>query len=682
MFVSRIFAAHDNGMKIINAWASRFPLTVKAYDHNATSRRQRALNSGVWLLVTFLLSTWACVMVSLDLCNQAYGRGEYAEAERCFVERGKSIPKPPGVEEGLSKTRTAWSQQLLKEADQIPSTDLENKLAKIKKAAELTPDNSLVLQKVKELETQANNIRAEAAKIRTLSDDGDYLSAQAILNRIRGYKLAEVKDSTEFLNNSVKANDLASRLDLSSANLFSAYYELMKAHDVKLLGRKVKGLLADKLAMVRPRLIEALSSKIEAEGESGSQKLSTKLARFYRDSLASSSEGFQPIEVAAGRIGADSISVTFYSKSLKFPIDRLRENLEPTAISKMFKFVFLQPKPAKESLVGVEFAIVLRDPQEKPTERRDKPQTKHSEYISSSKQVPNPQYQIAQSNYNAAVLENNRVQIRCKNPTLGELIVCIPMMGSAKSKLDQASSVLQSTPQYNEEVTKTAYQYREYDVTAQSKFQLSYQIIDFNKKIEHPWKKFEWTGEQKWKERENVHPKDTNGLQNTQRDGALVQQFTSAFKNEVYAKVSQKLLEEVLSVLNFQFAESRKFGDVGGALETAILYTAALSSSGEKPKSDDQVRAFVTANFLSIQLPSVEWWKNRPSVDPEKIFVLDPDKRISLEAMEDMLKNYVAPRRVATLAEEQGISFELTDEVKSRLRKAGNDELVKRLEAL
>src|SRR5262245_10554522 len=49
-------------------------------------------------------------------------------------------------------------------------------------------------------------------------------------------------------------------------------------------------------------------------------------------------------------------------------------------------------------------------------------------------------------------------------------------------------------------------------------------------------------------------------------------------------------------------------------------------------------------------------------------------KPLTVEEIEYLLREGVTVRRVATLVEEQGVSFEVTESIKERLRKAGADE--------
>jgi hypothetical protein len=93
---------------------------------------------------------------------------------------------------------------------------------------------------------------------------------------------------------------------------------------------------------------------------------------------------------------------------------------------------------------------------------------------------------------------------------------------------------------------------------------------------------------------------------------------------------------------------------------------------------DSEVADFVVRNLLKTQLTTKPNTRS-PITPPGPV----EDKRLSLKEVEDLLRNHVAPPRVATLAEEKGIQFEVTDDVKIRLRRAGADnDLIERLTRL
>jgi len=285
--------------------------------------------------VTFLLVIGGCAVKSWGpfvAGQMAHQKGDYPTAVRHLEEALRVEPTSTIIQNTLNEVKNSWALEILRESDQIPSTDLNNKLPKVKKAAELAPKNPLVSQKLKELETLANNVRTKAAKLIALVDDGNYPEAQSILNDIEKYNLSEIEYSQKLLENSVDAHEKTTKLELKQPILLSSYRELSGRelsgiHKREPLGKKAKGLVAKKLEEARSQLIEGLLSKIESGKTLPTPKLSQKLAQFYKDALSASSGELPSIDAAIGRLDISPVPIGVYSKTPGTIIKRVRPAL-------------------------------------------------------------------------------------------------------------------------------------------------------------------------------------------------------------------------------------------------------------------------------------------------------------------------------------------------------------------
>jgi len=728
--------------------------------------------------VTFLMVIGGCATEAWGpyLAGQsAHQKGDYPTAVRHLEEALRAEPTSTIIQNTLKQAKSSWAVEILKESDQIPSIDLNNKLPKVKRAVELAPENPLVIQKLKEVETLANNVRSQAAKLIALADDGNYPEAQSILDDIEKYNLSEIEYSQKLLENSVDAHEKTTKLELKQPILLSSYRELFRIHKREPLGERAKGLVAKKLEEAQSQLIEGLLSKIESGKTLPTPKLSQRLAQFYKDALSASSGELPSIEAAIGRLDISPVTIGVYSKTLDTIIKRVQPALQGIDTGKEITVVFLPTKPSKDDLNKLGIILILDKVDEKIVEEgRDNPQTKTSEYIASYQRVKTPQYDSVQADYQAALAKYKQAKLRSQAgtpaATLGGLLAGALIHGAtaaaARQKLDQATKLLQSTPQYTEEPIKSSYEYQEYDLSLQAKFGLSYQLLDVKRRIKHDPQKFEWVKEELWEELHNVHPEDAAGLQNSKRGPRLREKFSTDFKNEADTNLSQALLEKILSALRYRFKDSVEIGDMDEALEESIQYIAALYP--EKNRSDKEINEFIRANLLSAQLavgqrsevterrldlsriliphpdtipPALTISRptkrsnvmtksvlvsgsvsdnrkvasvtvnGRPAKVTKRKFTLDsfplrlgdnyiivkakdeegneatrkvvvtrfvgPGKNpLSLEDVENLLKNFVLPKRVATLIEKRGIKFEVTEDAKSRLVRAGANPLV------
>ena len=643
-------------------------------------------------LAVYLLMIGGCATASWQpfIAGQmAHQRGDYPTAIKYLEEALKAEPNSTIIQSTLNQVKNALGRDVLKDFDQIPSTDLKNRLAKVKKAAEIVPDSPFVAEKAKEIETSVAGVRSQVAKVIALTDDGHYAEAQSALDEIKKYNLDEVEYCQKLLKNSVEANDRAAKLGVKQPGLFNSYHALSQIQKSDPLGKNAKNLIAEKLAQAKPRLMDGLLAKIEAGKTPDIPKLSFRLAQLYKDALSDNSGDFPLLEAAASRLTIEPLALAIYLKTPGIPMVRIRAALEGViAAKKTFNLVFLPGKPSTEDLNKLGFILVLGERNEEVVERgRENPVNRTSEYVSSYQTVANPQYQSAQANYQTALARYNQARLQSQSDpaaTLGK-VIADALFGTpetaAKQKLDEATKLLQSTPEYIEESTKSSYQYQEYDISLQAKFELNYQLIDVKRKVEHQPQKFEWTKEERWQELRNVHPKDVAGLQETKKNPSFRDNFATDFKREADTNLAQALREKILSALGYRFKDAFGIGDMEEALEESVLYAAALYSI--KDQSDKEIIDFIAANLLSTQLPTGERDKiDGRSLDLSRTLVQQYGKRaLSLEDIEGLLKNFVSSKRVTDLIEERGIRFEATDQAKARLMKAGADrQLIQTLE--
>jgi len=587
--------------------------------------------------VTFLLVIGGCAVKSWGpfvAGQMAHQKGDYPTAVRHLEEALRVEPTSTIIQNTLNEVKNSWALEILRESDQIPSTDLNNKLPKVKKAAELAPKNPLVSQKLKELETLANNVRTKAAKLIALVDDGNYPEAQSILNDIEKYNLSEIEYSQKLLENSVDAHEKTTKLELKQPILLSSYRELSGIHKREPLGKKAKGLVAKKLEEARSQLIEGLLSKIESGKTLPTPKLSQKLAQFYKDALSASSGELPSIDAAIGRLDISPVPIGVYSKTPGTIIKRVRPALMGIDAGKeIINLVFLPTKPSKDDLNKLGLILILDKLYDKIVEKgRDNPQTKTSEYISSYQKVKNPQYDSVQADYQAALAKYNQTKLQSQagtpTATLGGLLVGALIRGAAeavsKQKLDHTTKLLQSTPQFTEEPIESSYEYQEYNLSLYGVFKVGYQLVDVKKRVKHDSEKFEWVKEKRWRERQNVHPEDIAGLQNSRRGPRFREKFSASFKKEADTNLSEVLLEKILSALRHRFEDSVEMGDMEEALEESIRYTAALYP--QKKESDKEINDFIRANLLIAQLATGERHKVTDSpLDLSHIVVPHPD---------------------------------------------------------
>jgi len=321
--------------------------------------------------VTFLMVIGGCATEAWGpyLAGQAaHQKGDYLTAVRHLEEALRAEPTSTIIQNTLKQAKSSWAVEILRESDQIPSTDLNNKLPKVKKAAELAPKNPLVSQKLKELETLANSVRAKAAKLTALVDDGNYPEAQSILDDIEKYNLSEIEYSQKLLENSVDAHEKTTKLELKQPILLSSYRELSRIHKREPLGERAKGLVAKKLEEAQSQLIEGLLSKIESGKTLPTPKLSQRLAQFYKDALSASSGELPSIEAAIGRLDISPVTIGVYSKTPGIIIKRVQPALQGIDTGKEITVVFLPTKPSKDDLNKLGIILILDKVDEKIVE--------------------------------------------------------------------------------------------------------------------------------------------------------------------------------------------------------------------------------------------------------------------------------------------------------------------------
>lgn len=630
-----------------------------------------------------LLAVGGCAteaMMAFFEGQAAHQRGDYPTAVKRLEQALKVEPDSTIIKSTLSQVKTAWALETLKDFDKIPPSDLNQRLQRVKKAAEMAPEDPSVQETLKQTQALTDDVRARAAKVIALADDGNYAGAQAILGEIQKYNLPEVEHCGMLLRNSVDAHDKATKSEVKQVTLFTTFVELSKTQKVEPLGRAVKALVAEKVKSAGAQLLQQLVAKVDADEKAGNSKLPAKLAKLYKDALLESSREFPPIETASGRISTDPVTVGIYTKvrGSLHSADLLKGIKSGTALS----FLSLSSRPLKEDLDKLGFILALGESREEIVETgRDNPLRKSSEYISSHQTVENPQYNSALRDLQAAQARHNELQ--GKLDTIGRMIVFGAAASEAKQKYEQAARFLQSTPQYIQEAVKTPYQYQEYNISLKARFEFSYHLIDLKRRLIHSPQKFLLEKEDRWHELHNVHPQDAAGLQNSRRSAEFRDNFLADFRQEAHVGLSRTLLDKIFAALRHRFKDSTDMGNMSEALEEAIAYAAVSHNLNNQPEKE--ITDFIAANLLKERLPVGDQDKIAGRrLDLSTILIQQYDKKaLSLQDIEDLLRNHVSSKRVADFIRERGIRFEVTDQAKSRLRKSGADaELIKTLEGL
>lgn len=647
--------------------------------HSETLNRQSVAIVGCLLLVS-ACSLGQVGWEDFTSCKFKYLTSDYPAALKDCEKALTQNPNSNEIKETIDQIRNSWAEQGVKDLDQLPVADIEGRFQKVNEALKLAPQNALALRRLKDVESLINEVRGKVEKVNALIDAGEFLSAQAALDLIRVYKLADVRTCEALLNNSLDAENKAAKFNSKGPGLFVAYRELWDTQN-KSLGKKTKTLLSDVINSVNAQLVQQLSAKIESDGGPRSSKVSTKLAQYYRDLLLGSPGNFPPLDIAGSRLNIASTPVAIYS-GLEGTAKRVRIMLDRAGLSKNAAALSSLPiKASRNDFEKFGLTLVIVDFQERIVETgRDKPETKTSEYIVSSRSVTNPRYQTAQRDYQIAQKEFSLArQQRCSG-VIEEVLMCIPLRSAAEQKLKKAKEILDAMPAIIDEASRERYEYQEYNLGLTAKLQLKYQVFDFKRQLQHKQGNFELVKEERWQELRNVNAADASGLRNTSRDFGFRQNFTEEFRKEASAKLSAALINEIFFALRFRFKDSADNKDISEASEEGIHYLSATYS--QKRASDMDIAAFVEANLLNQTLSSDSGYiKIRPAIPLFSSPASDP--RFTLKQIEDFLKGSVAPRRVGDLAEERGIQFEVTDELKKRLIKLGaNNELIERLDNL
>src|SRR3989338_3928276 len=141
------------------------------------SQKKPIYSNATAALALCLLMIGGCATASWQpfIAGQmAHQRGDYPTAIKYLEEALKAEPNSTIIQSTLNQVKNALGRDVLKDFDKIPSTDLKNRLAKVKKAAEIVPDSPFVAEKAKEIETSIAGVRSQAAKVIALTDDGHY----------------------------------------------------------------------------------------------------------------------------------------------------------------------------------------------------------------------------------------------------------------------------------------------------------------------------------------------------------------------------------------------------------------------------------------------------------------------------------------------------------------------------
>ena len=101
------------------------------------------------------------------------------------------------------------------------------------------------------------------------------------------------------------------------------------------------------------------------------------------------------------------------------------------------------------------------------------------------------------------------------------------------------------------------------------------------------------------------------------------------------------------------------------------IRTVEFSLSGV-PLQEGLNRITVIATNIDKQTSEIVlpiWWRKTAPASPSA-----GRKGLTESQITDLLKNFVTPQRIAELAREKGVAFDVTPQVEQRLRRAGSDD--------
>ena len=556
-------------------------------------------------ILTIIAACSGCTSLSLHRKVATHvDAGRFHDAYQMIEEAYVENPELRDSKRTIALHRTVVDGMVegyLRNAEKLPSTDLWGKREILQEAGKYESEHS---------PTVTRHLRETQDAITVIEEDllnagaaPSALKKLQVLYRWRQYRKHSVAVRQFLATAQKKLPDLLTELTAlaKKGNLDSAVVFASMALELLEIGQDGRQVF-DSLLSEKADVFTSLAAEVERI--STKDRLATALLykiAAYRTKPADPKITKTVVE-AISALQQNAILQVAYDIDGFSPVDKkaiLLEGLTHAVVSE-----------EKDKSPDLTVSVQLRDI---AVDTAEDPQIVYSRHHAGYRQVPNPAYDRAVAEYNAAVeglrsanataspefIETGDGIYHYSGPSVAESF----LRGLATGRVNRAQALLQNTPRYLREPIVRDYEYAKTTYSFNPTVDVRYRIIDHGIKKTTAERTLQHVEGTSAVQIERAHPNDIDGVRNRRVDQqTMAKRVLAEARRSQVQRLQKRLRKEIENTYIYRAKDSLEHGYIDAAIEETLRFKFLVAASKIKNRND--VKKFVTK--LGIPPPTLQ----------------------------------------------------------------------------